>query len=160
MNIDEEEQQKKKDKSAAFQGSGFKLGDSEGPSVQIRGRARDQLSEKVCNSSCASTVLLWVCQCAGVYIVQCISYPRPCRGQQVYYSVGLFVCDMWVYSLGYHSAVFTVWIAFTQQAITVYLLIYRTAKNNYFRNGIIGTDFYRACEVSGIIRTSKQLHVS
>ncbi|XP_064398183.1 NSFL1 cofactor p47-like isoform X2 [Halichondria panicea] len=47
MNIDEEEQQKKKDKSAAFQGSGFKLGDSEGPSVQIRGRARDQSSEKV-----------------------------------------------------------------------------------------------------------------
>ncbi len=40
---------------------------------------------------------------------------------------------------------------------TVYLLIYRTAKNNYFGNcpGIIGTDFYRACEVSGIIRTSK-----
>ena len=45
---------------------------------------------------------------------------------------------------------------------TVYLLIYRTAKNNYFGNcpGIIGTDFYRACEVSGIIRTSKQLHAS
>ena len=45
---------------------------------------------------------------------------------------------------------------------TVYLLIYRTAKNNYFGNcpGIIGTDFYRACKVSGIIRTSKQLHVS
>ena len=41
--------------------------------------------------------------------------------------------------------------------ITVYVLIYRTAKNNYFGNcpGIIGTDFYRACEVSGIIRTSK-----
>ena len=39
---------------------------------------------------------------------------------------------------------------------TVYLLIifnYWTAKNNYL--GIIGTDFYRACEVSGIIRTSK-----
>ena len=46
--------------------------------------------------------------------------------------------------------------------VTVYLLIYRTAKNNYFGNcpGIIGTDFYRACEVSGIIRTSKQLHAS
>ena len=45
---------------------------------------------------------------------------------------------------------------------TVYLLIYRTAKNNYFGNcpGIIGTDFYRACEVSGIIKTSKQLHAS
>ena len=46
---------------------------------------------------------------------------------------------------------------------TVYLLIYRTGKNNYFGNcpGIIGTDFfYRACEVSGIIRTSKQLHAS
>ncbi len=45
---------------------------------------------------------------------------------------------------------------------TVYLLIYRTAKNNYFGNclGIIGTDFYTACEVSGIIRTSKQLHAS
>ncbi len=40
----------------------------------------------------------------------------------------------------------------------VYLLIYWTAKNNYFGNcpGIIGTYFYRACEVSGIIRTSKQ----
>ena len=45
---------------------------------------------------------------------------------------------------------------------TVYVLIYRTAKNNYFGNcpGIIGTDFYRACEVSGIIRTSMQLHAS
>ena len=45
---------------------------------------------------------------------------------------------------------------------TVYLLIYRTAKNNYFGNcpGIIGTDFYTACEVSGIIRTNKQLHAS
>ncbi len=45
---------------------------------------------------------------------------------------------------------------------TVYLLIYRTAKNNYFGNclGIIGTNFYRACKVSGIIRTSKQLHAS
>ncbi len=33
---------------------------------------------------------------------------------------------------------------------TVYLLIYWTVKNNYFGNcpGIIGTDFYRACEVS------------
>ncbi len=41
--------------------------------------------------------------------------------------------------------------------ITVYLLIYRTATNNYFGNcpGIIGTDFYRACKVSEIIRTSK-----
>ena len=45
------------------------------------------------------------------------------------------------------------------RAVTVYLLIYRTAKNNYFGNcpGIIGTDFYRTCEVSRIIRTSKQL---
>ena len=51
MSIDEEEQQKKKEKSAAFQGSGFKLGDSEGPSVQIRGRARDQSSEKVTSAS-------------------------------------------------------------------------------------------------------------
>ncbi len=34
--------------------------------------------------------------------------------------------------------------------ITVYLLIHRTAKNNYFENcpGIIVTDFYRACKVS------------
>ncbi len=41
---------------------------------------------------------------------------------------------------------------------TVYLLIYRTAKNNYFRNclGIIGTDFYRACEVSVVL---KQLYL-
>ncbi len=47
-------------------------------------------------------------------------------------------------------------------ACTVYVLIYRTVKNNYFGNcpGIIRTDFYRACEVSGIIRTSKQLHAS
>ncbi len=36
------------------------------------------------------------------------------------------------------------------------------SKNNYFGNcpGIIGTDFYTACKVSGIIRTSKQLHAS
>ncbi len=41
---------------------------------------------------------------------------------------------------------------------TVYLLIYRTAKNNNFGNcpGIIGTDFYRACEVSGIISSCLQ----
>ena len=38
---------------------------------------------------------------------------------------------------------------------TVYLLIYRTAKNNYFGNcpGIIGIYFYSTREMSGIIRT-------
>ena len=58
------------------------------------------------------------------------------------------VCGVWVWAV----------------RITVYLLIYRTAKNNYFGNcpGIIGTDFYRACacKVSGIIRISMQLHAS
>ncbi len=88
VNIDEEEQQKKKDKSAAFQGSGFKLGDSEGPSVQIRGRARDQSSEKVCNSSCASTVL-WVCQCAGVYSVHCTVYKL---SEAMLRPAGILVC--------------------------------------------------------------------
>ncbi len=60
-----------------------------------------------------------------------------------------------------YMRLFSVLTAF-QIGSTVYLLIYRTAKNNYFGNcpGIIGTDFYRACEVSGIIRTSKQLHAS
>ena len=50
----------------------------------------------------------------------------------------------------------------TTKCSTGYFLIYRTAKNNYFGNcpGIIETDFYTACEVSGIIRTSKQLHAS
>ena len=43
--------------------------------------------------------------------------------------------------------------AFNQvNTVHVYALIYRTAKNNNFGKcpGLIGTDFYRACEVSGI----------
>ncbi len=47
MNVDEEEQQKKNAKSALFQGSGFKLGDSEGPSVHVRGKPQETTAEKV-----------------------------------------------------------------------------------------------------------------
>ncbi len=61
-----------------------------------------------------------------------------------------------------NEAVSALQLIFACRLYTVYLLIYRTAKNNYFGNclGIIGTDFYRACEVSGIIITNKQLHAS
>ena len=35
--MEEEERREKEERSAAFQGSGFRLGDSEGPSAVIRG---------------------------------------------------------------------------------------------------------------------------
>ncbi len=42
---------------------------------------------------------------------------------------------------------------------TVYVLIYRTAKNNILEIvRVFGTDLYSTREMSGIIRTGMQLH--
>lgn len=47
VSVEEEEKVREKSQSAAFIGSGFKLGDSEGPSVQITGRQKEESSTKV-----------------------------------------------------------------------------------------------------------------
>ena len=47
VSVEDEQREREKQKSASFLGSGFKLGDSEGPSVQITGRQVEQPTEKV-----------------------------------------------------------------------------------------------------------------
>ena len=37
VEVEEEEKRKQQEREAAFQGSGFRLGDSEGPSAMVRG---------------------------------------------------------------------------------------------------------------------------
>ena len=48
VDVEEEEREIARQRSAAFQGTGFKLGDSEGPSVMIGNRAAPK-QEKVCD---------------------------------------------------------------------------------------------------------------
>lgn len=40
VDVEEENRKKEQERSAAFQGSGFRLGDSEGPSTVVRGSQR------------------------------------------------------------------------------------------------------------------------
>ncbi len=71
--------------------------------------------------------------------VRMYSVSRPpcnCRSIPLYVSVKLYTTHLLLH---------------LKNVYTVYLLIFQTAKNGNCP-GIIGTDFYRACEVSGIIR--------
>lgn len=62
--VEEEEQEEAREKSAAFRGTGFRLGDTEAPSQQIVGEPRVQKPEKVRPLTTALRLLnLTVCLC-------------------------------------------------------------------------------------------------
>ena len=51
VDLEEEERKRQEERSGAFQGSGFKLGDSEGPSTMVAGAQRTKPVEKVLSPS-------------------------------------------------------------------------------------------------------------
>ena len=53
---EEERMRKQEERSTAFQGSGFRLGDSEGPSTAVAGAQRTKPVEKVASSPHPSLV--------------------------------------------------------------------------------------------------------
>ena len=47
VDLEEDKKARQQERSAAFQGSGFRLGDNEGPSTVVRGQQTTKPSEKV-----------------------------------------------------------------------------------------------------------------
>ena len=56
VDLDEEERKKEQERSAAFQGSGFRLGDSEGPSTVVTGAQRAPKQAEKVSVVCAGGV--------------------------------------------------------------------------------------------------------